>query len=143
MNLNDPKCQECNFELYTPLVEFKHSILGLYDDCRYPGRCILALKNCRTEFHTLSADLLVGFSREMQIAGRAIKTAGAAYRVNYAILGNAEPHIHAHIIPRLAAGDPVPTKSPWNNPNPANPLATEIKKLLIERISEEIKRYAF
>jgi diadenosine tetraphosphate (Ap4A) HIT family hydrolase len=43
------------------------------------------------------------FLRDMSLIGDAILEVTGAARINYEILGNAEPALHVHIIPRFAA----------------------------------------
>ena len=38
----------------------------------------------------------------MAAAGEAVKQVTGAYRINYAMFGNVEPALHAHIFPRHA-----------------------------------------
>jgi len=38
------RCATCGFELHHPIATLSVSALGLYDDARFPGRCILALR---------------------------------------------------------------------------------------------------
>ena len=46
--------------------------------------------------------------------GDAVLEETAAERINYEILGNVEPALHAHIIPRHASEDPaLRTKPVW------------------------------
>jgi diadenosine tetraphosphate (Ap4A) HIT family hydrolase len=51
---------------------------------------------------------------DVQRAGNAIQKAVGAVRMNYAILGNAVPHVHCHIIPRFGENDPGPKTTPWS-----------------------------
>lgn len=45
----------------------------------------------------------IQFLYDMSVIGEAITEITQAYRINYEILGNAEPALHAHIIPRYAS----------------------------------------
>ena len=110
-------CKTCGFELYNPIEDHRilvTSNLGLYNDGRFPGRCILALFQHYSELISVDPDLLHEFILDVQVAGRAIQEATNADRMNYAILGNAEAHIHCHIIPRFWDDDPNPKSTPWS-----------------------------
>ncbi len=48
-----------------------------------------------------------GFWLDVLRAGRAIETAFRPVKMNYQLLGNTLPHLHAHIVPRHA-DDPAP-----------------------------------
>ena len=54
------------------------------------------------------------FLADMALVGDAILASTAASRVNYAMFGNLEPALHAHLFPRHAA-EPVATRTaqPW------------------------------
>lgn len=104
--------------LWNPIAATPHSRLGLYSDDRFPGRCILA-PNAQEPYRDL-ADLplgtLTGFIRDAQFAMRAIQCATGAARVNLAILGNRDPFVHAHLIPRFPKREAKPDCSPWDDP---------------------------
>ena len=52
---------------------------------------------------------------EMSIVGDALLSATDAYRINYEILGNSEPALHAHIFPRYLSEPEDLRKHPaWN-----------------------------
>lgn len=130
------RCHICGFELHYPLAELKSTFVGLYSDARYPGRCLVALKEHYIDFAELPSDLVIAFIDEVRVVARAIRDAVQAERINYAILGNAVPHIHAHIIPRKLKEDPIPRRSPWSHPEPATPL----KSAELERIGALIRK---
>lgn len=58
-------------------------------------------------------ELALLFFRDMKRAGEAIKRVTSASRINYAVLGNQVPHVHAHLIPRYPAFEPLPHRTPW------------------------------
>jgi diadenosine tetraphosphate (Ap4A) HIT family hydrolase len=46
--------------------------------------------------------------------GDALLHVTEAYRINYEILGNSEPELHAHIVPRyLSESDELRPRPPW------------------------------
>jgi diadenosine tetraphosphate (Ap4A) HIT family hydrolase len=55
----------------------------------------------------LSADEAVAFWQELLDIGRAIETTFEPIKLNYNLLGNEVPHLHAHVVPRYA-NDPRP-----------------------------------
>ncbi|MDO8411076.1 MAG: HIT domain-containing protein [Phenylobacterium sp.] len=65
-----------------------------------------------TEPTDLSEDDSVEFWREVLTVGRAMQTHFQAFKMNYSILGNRTPHLHAIIAVRfeddVAAGEPIP-----------------------------------
>ena len=43
------------------------------------------------------------FLHDMALIGDALLEVTGAYRINYCIMGNSDPYLHAHIIPRFMA----------------------------------------
>lgn len=117
-------CVSCQFELWHPIISFGVSTLGAYNDARFPGRSLLVLNEHHTDFSDLDEVLLGKFASDAQRAARAIRDATGAPRVNYAILGNAEPHLHWHLIPRIPSAEPLPERSPWDDPRSKQALPT-------------------
>ena len=117
-------CPDCNFTLYHVVAELQVSVLALYSDERFPGRALLSLYEHHENFADMPEDLAIAFLNDIRVAGRAIAAATSCRRVNYAVLGNAEPHVHAHIIPRYH-DDPVPTKAPWAHPDVVTPMTDD------------------
>ncbi len=59
----------------------------------------------------------VDFLRDITILGDALLEVTGAYRINYAILGNLDPALHAHIVPRyLSEPEGFRGGPPWNYP---------------------------
>jgi len=76
--------------------------LVLCDKQTQPGWCILLAVPVVDDLETLDAERQAGFLADMAAAGAALKKVTGAYRINYSILGNADPALHAHIQPRYA-----------------------------------------
>lgn len=108
-------CQDCGFDLYIPVFNFAVSSLGLYDDSRFPGRCILSLNTHYDDMVNIPQDVLNAFMEEARKAIKVIMEATGCARVNFAILGNRESHVHAHLIPRYPDNEEFPDCSPWND----------------------------
>ncbi len=139
----------CGFLLYEPIAQSDTSKLGLYNDARFPGRCILELQpdiaSANRAHHIedlseLPMDTALSFVCDIQIASEAIKTATEADRVNIAILCNREHHLHAHLIPRFSAREKYPDCSPWNDPRPKSKLSRAAVAKIKDRIYEELAR---
>lgn len=130
-------CEVCAFSLWLPIARLQVSSLGLYDDVRFPGRCLLVLHRHEENFALLDPKEANQFVADLQRAAQAILTATKAPRLNYALLGNKEPHIHFHLIPRPAA-DPIPDLTPWHHPEPRRDLAPEMRESLIRGIAKNL-----
>lgn len=67
------------------------------------GYCILLASPRVNNLTDLPIDARLGFLRDMSLIGEAIEQVCGPMglrRVNYEILGNTDPYLHAHIIPR-------------------------------------------
>jgi diadenosine tetraphosphate (Ap4A) HIT family hydrolase len=54
------------------------------------------------------------FLKDMAVLGDAVLSVTGALRINYAMFGNTEPALHAHVIPRFADEAPeLRTAHPW------------------------------
>jgi len=127
-------CEHCGFELWLPVAELKVSDLGLYSDGRFPGRCILKLKDHWESLEDLPEPLALEFHRDLKRSMRAIRLATGAERINFAVLGNAVPHFHGHLIPRFPDRELRPQNSPWDDPRPRHKLAFEEEQSILEAI---------
>jgi diadenosine tetraphosphate (Ap4A) HIT family hydrolase len=130
-------CPVCDFALWLPLVKLKVSVLGLYDDARFPGRCILALNEHAEDFSRLKSQVARDFFEDCQKAARAIQAAVGVERVNIAILGNEVAHVHFHLIPRRPLDEPIPTRPPWEHPAAKYALPEDQRLEISTRIKEE------
>jgi diadenosine tetraphosphate (Ap4A) HIT family hydrolase len=55
---------------------------------------------------------------DMALIGDALMEVTGAFRINYAILGNSDPALHAHIVPRyLDEPDDLRRGLPWDHPH--------------------------
>jgi diadenosine tetraphosphate (Ap4A) HIT family hydrolase len=78
------------------------------------GYCLLLPDPVVPHLNALPADLRGQFLSDMALVGDALMTVTVATRINYALFGNVEPALHAHIFPRHAS-EPEATRSvqPW------------------------------
>lgn len=114
-------CRDCEFKLWLPVADLQVSSLGLYDDARFPGRCLLVFHRHEEHLTDLSASEACAFLEDARRAATAVMASGNIARVNYAVLGNTQPHLHMHLIPRRE-DEPDPQRPPWEHPDPARPL---------------------
>jgi diadenosine tetraphosphate (Ap4A) HIT family hydrolase len=70
------------------------------------GYCLLLPDPVVPDLNALAGDARRQFLADMAALGDAVLTVTGAERINYEILGNVEPALHAHVIPRHAAEDP-------------------------------------
>ena len=68
-----------------------------------PGYCVLLADPVVSSINDLGRKERGQFLEDMVSIGDAILQVTGAYRINYEILGNSEPELHAHILPRYAS----------------------------------------
>ena len=137
----DPaRCPKCGSSFRRPIASIHSSHLGLYSDVRFPGRSILSLRAHFEHFDLIDHDTLWNFMTDIQAAVKAIKKVTEAPRVNVAVLGNQEGHVHAHLIPRKPIDEPNPNKAPWEDSRQKGPLPADQEERLMRLLSQRFPR---
>ena len=106
-----------------------------------PGYCLLLPDPVVPHLNVLTGDARRQFLDDMTRLGDAVLAMTGAERINYEILGNLEPALHAHVIPRFATEDPEDRKRAvwlhdWTKAPAFDPA---LHGELIYRISEHIR----
>jgi diadenosine tetraphosphate (Ap4A) HIT family hydrolase len=80
----------------------------------FDGYCLLLPDPVVPHLNALEDEERVRFLADMARVGDAVLAATGAVRINYALFGNAEPALHAHVFPRRA-DEPlgIRTVQPW------------------------------
>lgn len=79
------------------------------------GYCLLLPDPVVPNLNSLSGDCRNEFLSDMAELGDAVQVVTEAIRINYAILGNLEPALHAHVVPRFESElEPFKTGTPWS-----------------------------
>ncbi len=106
------------------------------------GYCLLLADPVVPHLNTLAPDLRGQFLSDMALVGDALLAVTAGLRINYALFGNVDPALHAHIFPRHAT-EPEATRTlqPWAldwaaAPPYCEPLHGELQRRLAARLSE-------
>jgi diadenosine tetraphosphate (Ap4A) HIT family hydrolase len=108
-----PTCAACSGRWPDPadrIAALDESVVYLHDDQFFPGWSVLVLRRHATELFELEPDERRRLMDEVSDVARALQLAFDARKVNYALFGNLVPHVHWHVIPRLAS-DPAPRES--------------------------------
>jgi diadenosine tetraphosphate (Ap4A) HIT family hydrolase len=80
----------------------------------FAGYCLLLPDPVVAHLNILQALERTQFLADMARVGDVVLAATGAVRINYALFGNAEPALHAHIFPRRADEAPgIRTAQPW------------------------------
>jgi diadenosine tetraphosphate (Ap4A) HIT family hydrolase len=136
--MKDAGCRYCTSaeDIAVKVAELDVSNLWLTRDQTYRGRCILSLKDHKTELFQLEAKELESFGRDLARAAKALYEAFSPGKINYAAFGDTYPHIHFHLVPKYKDGKSWGTQfelSLSDNTAPAEELAAraeEIRKRL-------------
>lgn len=91
------------------IADLQLSRLRLVPNQYVKGYCVLICHVHAREPYELRADQQALFFQDMLRAGRALEQVFASTKMNFQILGNAVPHLHAHILPRYY-GDDAPSR---------------------------------
>jgi diadenosine tetraphosphate (Ap4A) HIT family hydrolase len=79
-----------------------------------PGYCLLLPDPVVPHLNALPADARSRFLSDMALVGDVLLALTGAVRINYAIFGNVDPALHAHIFPRDSAEpEGMRTAQPW------------------------------
>lgn len=105
----------------------------LHEDQFFPGYVLLVLRRHAAELYELSAPERRTLIEEVSRVAQALARVFHAVKMNYELLGNQVPHIHWHLVPRLAT-DPEPGAPIWRVPHRPAPLAAPAARERIEAI---------
>lgn len=111
----------------------------LFDDQFFPGWTVLVLKRHATELFDLTQDERGRLTEDVTEIALALDMAFDPVKINYELLGNQLPHIHWHVIPRLA-GDPAPREAVWTVRHEPKQLTGDALRERIALIRAQFKR---
>ncbi len=106
------------------------------------GYCLLLPDPVVPTLNALAAEARASFLSDMARLGDALLRATDAVRINYAMFGNQEPALHAHVVPRYAdEPEALRTQHPWAYDwSSAAPFAVETHRELAESVRRELMR---
>ncbi|RPI21103.1 MAG: hypothetical protein EHM70_25615 [Chloroflexota bacterium] len=108
------------------------------------GYCILLSDPPVPSLNDLSRSLRAEYLCDMAIVGDALMEVTGAYRINYAIAGNTDPYLHAHIVPRyLSEPEALRKGLPWSHPKEEMDTIlfdAERDRPLMEKLREAIQK---
>jgi diadenosine tetraphosphate (Ap4A) HIT family hydrolase len=138
--MNDPMCKACQGSW--PKEDHFIADLGLskaylHDDQFFPGWTVVLFKRHATELFHLAPTERIQLMEEVNLVAKTLAQVYEAKKINYELLGNQFPHIHWHVIPRLAT-DPAPFETVWQAPHSAVSLSIEQLQVSIARIKQRL-----
>ncbi len=97
-----------------------------------PGYCLLLAYPEANHLTDLSVTSRAQYLLDMSLLGEAVMTATGCLRINYTILGNLDPFLHAHVWPRYSWEDDRYRTSPPTDYPP------EYRDVALHGYSEEV-----
>jgi diadenosine tetraphosphate (Ap4A) HIT family hydrolase len=138
--MTDPTCKACQGSW--PKVDHFIADLGLskaylHEDQFFPGWTVVVFKRHATELFHLAPTERIQLMEEVNLVAKTLAQVYEARKTNYELLGNQLPHIHWHVIPRLA-NDPAPLKPVWLVQHEPVRLAAPDLQEQIQRIQKQL-----
>jgi diadenosine tetraphosphate (Ap4A) HIT family hydrolase len=115
------------------IAELETSRVFLHEDQFFPGYVLLVLRRHVTELYDLSVAERATLMEEVSRVAQALARVFRPVKMNYELLGNLVPHIHWHLVPRLAT-DPGLRGPIWTVEHQPAPLAAAAARERIEAI---------
>ncbi len=124
-------------------LETGYVVIGDYQ--YFKGYTLFLCKIHVTELHKLSSRFRQKFLKDMSTVAEAVFNAFRPEKLNYELLGNAEPHLHWHIFPRYKKEfykGPV-----WNvdkkirysdEAKPSSVYLKELKKAILDNLNKRL-----
>jgi diadenosine tetraphosphate (Ap4A) HIT family hydrolase len=94
------------------IAELETARAYLHEDQFFPGYVLLVLRRHATELYELPARERAAHLEEVTRVAEALARVFQPVKMNYELLGNQVPHIHWHLVPRLAT-DPDLRQPIW------------------------------
>ncbi|CAN5814161.1 hypothetical protein BH24DEI2_BH24DEI2_07640 [soil metagenome] len=76
------------------------------------GYCLLLADPVVADINALTGQQRLQFLSDMTVIGDALLEVTDAFRINYSLLGNSDPALHAHIYPRYMSEPETPRRGP-------------------------------
>ena len=115
------------------ITEWPHHVWRLSDDQTWPGWSILVLRKHVTEIFEMAPEERAAAIEEVSRASKILKVAFAAVKMNIELLGNMEPHVHWHIVPRRT-DDPAWNRPIWTYAHQPRTLTSREHDSVVDRI---------
>ncbi len=105
----DSTCFHCTKDhrlqdLMIEIAELDVSILYLFKEQTYKGRCLLSFKGHKSELFELTDKELKLYTKDLAKAANSIQLACKPDRINYGAYSDKLLHLHFHIVPKYKEG---------------------------------------
>ena len=115
------------------IADLALSRVFLHEDQFFPGYALLVLRRHVTELYDLPVSERATLMEEVSRVAQALARVFRPVKMNYELLGNLVPHIHWHLVPRLAT-DPAVRSPIWTVEHQAVRLAPAAARERIDTI---------
>ena len=121
------------------IAELKSCYVILGDQQFYRGYCVLFAKLHATELYLMPADAARLLFDEMRLVAESIAAVVKPWKMNYECLGNSEPHVHWHLLPRYKT-DEMRHGPVWLRPESERKVALDEndRRALIDSIRHQL-----
>jgi len=138
--MTDPACKACQgvWPKETHFIaDLGLSKAYLHEDQFFSGWTVVVFKRHATELFHLAPTERIQLMEEVSRIANTLADVYQARKINYELLGNQLPHIHWHVIPRLAQ-DPAPLEPVWRVQHDVTPMAPSELQQQIHRIRQQL-----
>jgi diadenosine tetraphosphate (Ap4A) HIT family hydrolase len=135
--------ESCRAGTYVPLIARMASGWAVMGNSQFlRGYSLLLPDPVVPHLNAMEASTRDQFLSDMGRLGDAVLAATGALRINYAMFGNVEPALHAHVIPRYTdEAEAMRTAHPWAYDwNAAPKFAIHDHGVVLERIRESLRK---
>ena len=107
--------EQCRNGSYAPLLGRMTSGWAVLGQSQFlTGYCLLLPDPVVPHLNAMEPVHRSNFLIDMAALGDAVLAVTSALRINYAMFGNVEPALHAHVVPRFThESEPLRTAHPW------------------------------
>lgn len=139
MQTCEARCAQLPTQAADWLGELRVSRAFLNPDQRYRGSSIVLSRRHVVELLDLTPAEREAFWHDIEQVARAVQQAARPHKLNIAMLGNAVPHLHAHIIARQTSDAAWPDAI-WAKPLPPLRMAPDDKVRLVADLRSHLTR---
>ncbi|MBE6904789.1 MAG: HIT family protein [Ruminococcaceae bacterium] len=124
--------------LMIPVIELQYSNVYLNRDQKHKGRCIVALKEHKTEYFQMTAEQNAGYFAEVSLTAQIIQNIYHPDKINYATFGDMVPHVHVHLVPKYQDG--LQWGEAFHDDVPKETLTDMDYQKIVEKLQTEFAR---
>ncbi len=132
-------CESLSKDPHLAFYESSTSIAKLNPDQFFLGYTFVILKHHEEELYNLKDEERRRFLEDMSIVSKALALTFKPDKMNYELLGNGQPHMHWHLVPRYKS-DPLWGRPIWTSHTRRRRLDSESYAELVSKIRENLQK---